>query len=190
MTENNRDEKIRLALTELDDGNSGHWTSDGQPTIQAVQQLSGVGVTRADIQKCGRIRKEPATDEVAADVDSKNSGTEVEAVAEVDACIQQLAFARSDEDAATIRVRKANAVTAKALTDWLGTTKRDPTDVLRENVAKEQARKLAAIARGKNPVDEAPLPQFRSLVDAQAFMSKSSKAGGKHNSFRRLPSQR
>jgi hypothetical protein len=188
----NRDEKIRAALAELSDADNAVWTSDGQPLISAVQQRAGIGVSREDLQKFGRIRKSASpADEVADDIDDPApAATEADALAAVEECARQFFAARTVEDAAAIRLKKANKVLGDAFVDYMnGTPKREATDVLRENVARDIARKLA-IKAGEIKSDEAQPPQFQSAIDAQAYYSKGGKAGAKYGAFRRLPSQR
>jgi len=195
MTTNNRDEKIKEALAELSDADNSVWTSDGQPLISAVQSRAGVGVTREDLQKFDRRRAAPVADDVADDAVNDAAApvqpkAEAEALVAAELATREFFRARDAEDAATIRLKKANKVLGQAYVDWMsGMPKREATDVLRENVARDIARKLA-IKAGTIKSDEPAAPQFLSAIDASAYYSRGGKAGGKHNAFRRLPSNR
>lgn len=210
MTDANRAARLTQALRDLDDNNEAHWTDGRAPRISAVQSLAGFTVTRAELDAAGRVRNvshaggtapQPATDGDGTEPsESAEVASEAEAVENVAECQRQLDNARATFRATETRLRTARKALGASLIVFTQGSKINPSDVVRDNVARDIARKRA-IATGEVKAPESQVPEFQSAVDAQAFFSKGGKAGGKYAAFRRgasatpggrvkLPSQR
>ena len=193
MTESSLTSRLQEFIGALDHEDGALFNSEGEVKLSVLATEFGP-LTRAQVRASGAIRRIAEPEPVADGIDTTDEQTALENLAEA---ARQVNLAKDTERLCSTRLIRARAGVAKALADFIsGQPQRNAADVHRENVARQQARKLA-VANGEIEAPVTALPEFRSAIDAQAFHSKGGSVnGGKYNAFRRggsptkLPSQR
>ncbi len=180
----------QLLETKLDDANPDHWTEDGTPRLSVVQKVTGIAkLTRADIDATGRVRKmvsAPADTPAAIDTEEQ---VNLKTIA-LQAARNRVADARAN----LLAKRKIQADTIMA---WMATHPiKTQETVHRENIAREQARKLAII-RGE--IDPEIVEPIRPASHLDAILQSGGRGGSCNYGYRRpagalrgakLPSQK
>jgi hypothetical protein len=175
---------LKEILAAFDDQNPALWTDDGEPRLSIVQKaMRDDTVTRADIALTGRVRtmvsrEIPLTPEAAA-----IAADEAEAAA---------IAAREKVAVTKVVLKQKRKAQSNAIMIFNGLTpKRDVADLVRENSAREIARKMAIIDGTAEP-DASEYVAPASHLDA--VMSSGAKGSSVNRGWRRqpgrLPSQR
>ena len=105
---------IKAALESLDAGNDDHWTSDGLPRVDVVEELVGSDVTRADLKKAAPEFTRTAPNLPGADsVPASNDAQDAEADDDKAKALARMEKAEKALSEAKAEHRKAyNALTA------------------------------------------------------------------------------
>ena len=100
-------DKILHSLSKLDVANDDHWTTDGLPRLDIVNEIVGEAVTRADISEHAGAFTRKNSVIVEADVEA-DVGVNKD-LSNEELCEQELCEARKYMGEAQERLRKANA---------------------------------------------------------------------------------
>lgn len=138
-------DKILIALEELDVKNDDHWTDNGQPRLDVVEQLVGEKVSRQAINKVAKTfnRENPVTIDENEEHVSANSDFEVNQEIDEDTYIEnEFKEAQANFDAASRRLAKARHKMDQLITKLEVKAKAEKKTAFSENIKRYQESQL------------------------------------------------
>ena len=176
----------QIDLRDLDDANDAHWTEAGEPRLSVVRQLSVIdNLTREDIRAMGRVRNKATKEPAAPAAPMATEGHALDTAEAVNIAETVLQNAHRRVYAARADLKLTLARLADAVTAFQNGPKRTVADLVRENSARERARKLAVI-RGEIEPDTVAAIQPASHLDA---VLQSGRGGSINLGYRRPPAR-